>query len=464
MTAEEALAELRRADMVGVVTADTVESLCTLCSRPMLWTLDTQLWACESGCNPSRIADDLFEKARPMEVPAGLRHPDPSLARPVQWAWEGRIPIGRASLILGNEGVGKGTLIAWMASEWSHGTLNGELLGTPANVLIIGDEDALDDTWTPRLHAAGADWPHVFFPPDDCAELDVTTEDGCDRLGMWVKRNAIRIVVFDALLDHLGGTKVDEFKPKAVRNALRPLRRLARDRGFAAVGALHPKKGHALTFRDLMAASHQFNAVSRSSLLLAQHPEHKTRRVLARGKGNLTGDVPALEFEISSQKFDLNGHRFDQPHATDWKASTVKINDLLPGQRGRDDNDGRAERVEQVTKALNATPKSVRVIAAETGISKSAVDRILHTLSDDGDAVKSPDGWVSHVPHPESGTRDGTPQTCMVEPNLLSQETLSPNVQWDSQDPPDRTGGRDFSARPERNDSEADEREDWWQR
>ena len=63
---------------------------------------------------------------------------------------------------------------------------------------------------------------------------------------------------------------------------------------------MHPKKGEAVSFRNLVAASHQFNAVSRSSLLLAEHPDDDTRRVLARGKGNLTGPLPLLEFVIRS--------------------------------------------------------------------------------------------------------------------------------------------------------------------
>jgi hypothetical protein len=260
----------------------------------------------------------------------------------------------------------------------SRGTLAGDLYGSPADVLIVGDEDALEDTWTPRLYAAGAVWRHIWFPPEDCAELDLTNPTDTERLRNWVREHRIRVVIFDALLDHIGGTSTDEFKPKAVRNALRPLRRLALEENFAAIGSMHPRKGNAVAFRDLIAASHQFNAISRSSLLLAEHPDDDTRRVLVRGKGNLAGGVKALEFRIRSHTFELNGHGFDMPHAVDWEESELKVADVLPGKggggAGRPRDDDKRDAVEA---ALTDVPQSVRNLAQATGIAKSTVQRIL---------------------------------------------------------------------------------------
>ena len=39
------------------------------------------------------------------------------------------------------------------------------------NVLIVGDEYAVDDTWTPRLIAACADLDHVRFMAEGDAEI-----------------------------------------------------------------------------------------------------------------------------------------------------------------------------------------------------------------------------------------------------------------------------------------------------
>ena len=77
-----------------------------------------------------------------------------------------------------------------------------------------------------------------------------------------------------------------------------PLRRVAGAHGIAAVGLLHPIKGRAKSFRELMAGSHQFNAVSRSSLLLGVDPLDQDRRVLVRGKGNHSAAPRSFEFRI----------------------------------------------------------------------------------------------------------------------------------------------------------------------
>ena len=354
--------------------------------------------------------------------PGTLRNPNPGDATPVQWAWEGRIPIGRTSLVVGSEGVGKGTVITWLASNLSRGTLAGNLHGTPADVLIVGDEDALEDVWTPRLYAAGAEWRHVWFPPEDCAELDLTNPPDIERLRGWVRKHRVRVVIFDALLDHIGGTTVDEYKPKAVRNALRPLRRLALEESFAAVGSMHPRKGNAGAFRDLVAGSHQFNAISRSSLLLAEHPDDDTRRVLIRGKGNLAGGVKALEFRIRSHAFELNGHDFDMPHAVDWEESDLKVADCLPGRgagAGRPRDEDKREAVEAV---LTSTPQSVRSIAEAAGVPKSTVQDILAELAEDGDASKLDDGWVSgNYRPPNSRTPQDASENGSTKPNPVSE-------------------------------------------
>jgi AAA domain-containing protein/Toprim domain-containing protein len=359
---------------------------------------------------------------------ATLRNPNPGDATPVTWAWEGRIPIGRASLVVGSEGVGKGTVIAWLASNLSRGQLAGNLYGTPADVLIVGDEDALEDTWTPRLYTAGAEWRHIWFPPEDCAELDLTNATDIERLRRWVRAHRVRVVIFDALLDHIGGTTVDEYKPKAVRNALRPLRRLALEEGFAAVGSMHPRKGNAGSFRDLLAGSHQFNAISRSSLLLAEHPDDDTRRVLIRGKGNLAGGVKALEFRIRSHAFELNGHDFDMPHAVDWEESDLKVADVLPGRgsgAGRPRDEDKREAVEAV---LTGTPQSARSIAKAAEVARSTVQDILAELAEDGHASKLDDGWVAGnsgpliTGHPQGSTDNGSTKPNQVAGNVSGGE------------------------------------------
>jgi hypothetical protein len=91
---------------------------------------------------------------------------------------------------------------------------------------------------------------------------------------------------------------------------------------------MHPNK-HGDTFRQLVAGAAAFNAVSRSSLLLAQHPDSDTRRALIRGKGNLARNPTAVEFTLAERQFDANGHTFKVPVAEDFNIGALTVEDLI---------------------------------------------------------------------------------------------------------------------------------------
>ena len=256
-------------------------------------------------------------------------------SRPPQWAWSRRLVIGRLNLLLGNEGVGKGALIAWTIARLTRGDLPGDLRGTPVNVGIVGDEDDLDSVWTPRLHAAGAVLERVREIARPDGGLVVIGQDR-EPLAQQVRENSLAVLYFDQLLDNLGAG-LDDWRQKAVRDAIAPLRALARELEITALGTLHPNK-RGRTFRELVAGTPAFNAASRSSLLLAEHPHDPDKRVLLRGKGNLSERPAPLEFEIASYVFEANGHLFDVPRVTGMQTSDVEIDELLDGG-GKDKRD-----------------------------------------------------------------------------------------------------------------------------
>lgn len=247
-------------------------------------------------------------------------------ARPPRWAWLHWLVLGYLNLMIGCEGVGKGTFVAWLVAQLTHGRLPGDLEGQPVGVGILGDEDSFDDVWTPRLHAAGADLARVCQierPDGGFVEL---REDRA-KLAAVVASEGLRVLFLDSLLDNLG-VGVDDWRGKQVRDALQPARALGRELDLLVLGALHPNK-HGDTFRQLVSGSSAFNAVSRSSLLLAEHPEDDTRRVLVRGKGNLSAKPPTIEFEIASHHFTANTHTFNVPIARGFTTGDLTIEDLI---------------------------------------------------------------------------------------------------------------------------------------
>jgi hypothetical protein len=319
-----------------------------------------------------------------------------SNVRPVSWAWRDRVPFGTLSLLVGEEGVGKGTLLAWMIARLSCGDLPGDLFGTPADVLIIGDEDGIEDVWTPRLLAAGADLDRIRELPPSTTHGVLDVHRDADELQRIVREQGARVVVLDALLDNLPDG-VDEYKPRSVRSALMPLRLLARAENLAVFGSLHTNKSGE-SFRQKMSGSHAFNALSRSGLLLAQHPDDDDKRVLLRGKGNLSRKPPGLEFKITGSLVEINGYRLDMPLAGDFRESEVSIEQVLGSTRG-DDALALQEAVEFLETVLAdeaVLSKDVQAQAAERDISTATLRRARERLG--VQAFQKDRQWFMRVP------------------------------------------------------------------
>jgi hypothetical protein len=238
-----------------------------------------------------------------MKDPSGItyRNADLSRTRPFKWVWAERVLLGAINLLAGEEGVGKGTLVAWVMARITRGELPGSFLGKPRYVAVIGDEDDWQNVWVPRLHAAGADLGYVLYiDSGPSGTLDIKKD--ATALLSFVKRHKIVLVYFDQLLDNLG--VVNTWKDKQVRDALAPIRPVVQAGEFAVLASLHPNK-RAGSFRQRLAGTPAFIALSRSSLLVAVHPQDNLRRIAVRPKGNYSVEPPAFEFVIEPFVFEV---------------------------------------------------------------------------------------------------------------------------------------------------------------
>jgi hypothetical protein len=270
-----------------------------------------------------------FKRSGAGDISLRVRSADLSRARPPRWAWQDLIVLGYLNLLIGNEGVGKGALITKLIALLTRGELPGDLRGQQVGVGVLGDEDSFDGVWAPRLHAAGADL-NLVVQIDRPDGGFVNVREDRAKLTQTVKQHGLQVLFFDQLLDNLGaGT--DDWRQKPVRDAPQPLRALARELDIAVVGNLHPNK-RATTFRELIAGTVAFNSVSRSGLLLAQHPEDEDVRVLVRGKGNLSQIPPAMEFSHHQQ--EVRRERLHVQRARDRGAQPERSDRRRPRRHG----------------------------------------------------------------------------------------------------------------------------------
>jgi Bifunctional DNA primase/polymerase, N-terminal/AAA domain/Primase C terminal 1 (PriCT-1) len=326
------------------------------------------------------------------------RRIDPATFRPLTFAWQRRLVVGVLNLFGGEEGVGKGTIESYTIAQLTLGTLPGSLYGKPARVLWIGDEDSVGEVVGPRLMAAGADldWFEEVASASD-ALLNVTHQ--ADALERLIRSGPFQVVVFEALLDNLPALR-NPNDPHEIRTVLHPLRGVLRRTRATGLGTFHTRKGEAKTFREALAGSHQFNALSRSSMLVAHHPDGSGRRVLIGGKVNYSRHATPLSFAIQPAIFELNGQDFDVSKAIDIREEAdLTIEDALAGPPGKRERD-QADRRELVLAALTDHGQSVRSVATATRLSVSTTGRYLSQLVDDGLAVHGSDGF-------KSAARDG---------------------------------------------------------
>lgn len=360
-------------------------------SGPVLTCLD---------CDPGRI--DIAKLTTTAEAASTRADVEPLRTRgvilervgPLLRLWSRRVPIGVLSLLIAEEGTGKGTVASWMIAKATRGELDGDWHKQPTRVLIVGDEDGFDQIWVPRLQAAGANL-EMLRTLDD-GEFVEDFASAAAPLRAAIKRDGIGLVLLDALIDHIpGGTSGEAiYNGKNVRQALMPLRRVIADTQVAALGLLHPIKANVSSFRQLVAGSHQLNAVSRSSLLLAPDPADETRRILVRGKGNHSAAPKSIEFSIVADVVEMNGHTFEVPKVVDVLEGDRTIADLL---KGGPEAPVREALAEQLAAMLSHEPRKLADLARMLGRSPQdgSVRNALNQLRGEGRVERAEKGWVA---------------------------------------------------------------------
>lgn len=170
-------------------------------------------------------------------------------ATPVDWLWFPYIPFGKVTLIQGDPGCGKSTLIINIISAVSSGTKlpDGSMLKKPLHVIYQCSEDGIGDTIKPRLIAAGADCNNVAFIDEESNPLTIN-EDSIRRA---IADFNAKLVVIDPIQAYMGDT--DMSSALAMRKVLRKLSNWATlyDCAIILIGHLNKSQGSKDLYRSL---------------------------------------------------------------------------------------------------------------------------------------------------------------------------------------------------------------------
>ena len=145
-------------------------------------------------------------------------------AKEVKWLWYPYIPYGKITIIQGDPGEGKTTLVLNLAALLTRGEKLPESDTTtePINVLYQSAEDGLADTIKPRLTAANADASRVMVIDETNIELSMTDH----HLEAAISQTGAKLVILDPLQAYLGA-KVDMHRANEVRPVFKHLSTVA---------------------------------------------------------------------------------------------------------------------------------------------------------------------------------------------------------------------------------------------
>ena len=221
----------------------------------------------------------------------------------IKWLWKPYIPYGKITIVQGDPGEGKTSLILKLASELSLGRCFGEdELREPINIIYQTAEDGLADTVKPRLEDSGADCKRIMVIDDSEDSLSMNDV----RIEAAIRTTGAKLLILDPLQAYLGD-KVDMNRANETRDITKRLGTIAEKTGCAVVLIGHMNKGSGAKAAYRGIGSIDFFAIARSVLLVARVPENSNIRALAQIKNNLEKEGSTVAFEIKDNIFNWVG-------------------------------------------------------------------------------------------------------------------------------------------------------------
>lgn len=220
-------------------------------------------------------------------------------SKTIDWLWYPYIPYGKITILQGDPGEGKSTMMIQIAALITNGMPmpDGSGQRIPENVIYQAAEDGIEDTVKPRLEAAGADCGRIAFL-EQSVENPITLDD--ERIEKAIERTKAKLLVIDPLQAYLGADS-DMQKTNSVRLVFGHLAKVAEQTGCAVVLIGHMNKsGHSKgIYRGL--GSIDIAALARSILLVGRDRSNPYYRVLLQIKNNLAPEGKAFVFELNPE-------------------------------------------------------------------------------------------------------------------------------------------------------------------
>lgn len=315
----------------------------------------------------------------------------------IEWLFYPFIPYGKVTIIQGDPGEGKTTMVLQIIAKLTKGE---EILPRqentaeakdgvetaadsdmklsespiePVNVIYQTAEDGLGDTIKPRLLAAGADCSRVLVIDD--REQPLTMLD--IRLEEAIVQTKARLVVLDPIQGFLGA-EVDMHRANEIRPLMKRVAVLAEKYHCAIIliGHMNKNSNGKSSYRGL--GSIDFQAAARSVLIVGRIKDEPEIRVVCHVKSSLAPEGKSIAF------------RLDKETGFEWIGEyDISADDLLSG-----DSRGQKSRKEFLLEILangGMAQRKIEEEAEKRGIKKKTLRNAKLEL--EIDSVKRGNQW-----------------------------------------------------------------------
>ena len=317
----------------------------------------------------------------------------------IEWLLYPFIPFGKVTIIQGDPGEGKTTMVLQIIAKLTRGepillnkksqkeaqqdseeNLKQEVLSQdnpiqPVNVIYQTAEDGLGDTIKPRLLAAGADCSRVLVIDDreqPLTMLDVRLEEA-------IMQTKARMVVLDPIQGFLG-TDVDMHRANEIRPLMKRMAVLAEKYHCAIIliGHMNKNSNGKSSYRGL--GSIDFQAAARSVLIVGRLKDEPETRVMCHVKSSLAPEGKSIAF------------RLDKETGFQWIGEyDISADDLLSGDARGQKSRMAKEFLLDILADGGMAQKKIEEEASKQGIKKKTLRNAKQEL--EIDSVKRGNQW-----------------------------------------------------------------------